>query len=209
MSAEINCSSVLKIKLIQQTPMIHFQFDEAGACPRASEVKPKLDKYLIWKWKQTNTDVPEEWYISPRDEKTQKRANEALQYKLRIDAADGSAVTLEPYPLYYGNMGDNVRNVKMLRGDAQLTIVCFNKDLLEFIKQTITAFFQVHNFGRMQDKGFGSYLLEASATGIGTQLKDYYGAKNCYQMNYTRETYQICGNQGNDDWEAREINLEA
>ena len=190
MSAEINCSSVLKIKLIQQTPMIHFQFDEAGACPRASEVKPKLDKYLIWKWKQTNTDVPEEWYISPRDEKTQKRANEALQYKLRIDAAGEATVSLDPYPLYYGNMGDNVRNVKMLRGDAQLTVVCFNKDLLEFIKQTIPAFFQVHNFGRMQDKGFGSYLAGNDATGTHKNLTEYYKAQKCYRMAYKRNAYE-------------------
>ncbi len=33
--------------LEQQTPMIHFQYDEQGVCLRASEVKPKLDKFIV------------------------------------------------------------------------------------------------------------------------------------------------------------------
>ena len=37
----------LTIKLKQHTPLIHFQHDEYGATLRASEVKPKLDKYII------------------------------------------------------------------------------------------------------------------------------------------------------------------
>jgi hypothetical protein len=37
----------LKIQLKQHTPIIHFQHDQAGATLRASEVKPKLDRFLI------------------------------------------------------------------------------------------------------------------------------------------------------------------
>ena len=37
----------LTIKLNQHTPLIHFQHDQIGATLRASEVKPKLDKYII------------------------------------------------------------------------------------------------------------------------------------------------------------------
>lgn len=33
--------------LIAQTPMIHFQHDQKGATLRATEVKPKLDRYLL------------------------------------------------------------------------------------------------------------------------------------------------------------------
>lgn len=38
---------VLKVTLKQHTPLIHFQHDQYGATLRASEVKPKLDKYII------------------------------------------------------------------------------------------------------------------------------------------------------------------
>lgn len=39
----------LKIKLKQHTPLIHFQYDQEGATLRASEVKPKLDRYILSK----------------------------------------------------------------------------------------------------------------------------------------------------------------
>lgn len=37
----------LTFTLKQHTPLIHFQHDQAGATLRATEVKPKLDKYLL------------------------------------------------------------------------------------------------------------------------------------------------------------------
>lgn len=37
----------LKVTLKQHTPLIHFQHDQEGATLRASEVKPKLDRYII------------------------------------------------------------------------------------------------------------------------------------------------------------------
>jgi len=44
----------LKFKLKQHTPIIHFQHDQAGATIRASELKPKLDKFLISKLEGIN-----------------------------------------------------------------------------------------------------------------------------------------------------------
>ena len=37
----------LKVTLKQHTPLIHFQHDQYGATLRASEVKPKLDKFIL------------------------------------------------------------------------------------------------------------------------------------------------------------------
>lgn len=37
----------LKVTLKQHTPLIHFQHDQYGATLRASEVKPKLDRFII------------------------------------------------------------------------------------------------------------------------------------------------------------------
>ena len=39
----------LKVTLKQHTPLIHFQHDQEGATLRASEVKPKLDKFILTK----------------------------------------------------------------------------------------------------------------------------------------------------------------
>ena len=42
----------LKVQLEAQSPIIHFQHDQAGATLRASEVKPKLDRFLLNKMEQ-------------------------------------------------------------------------------------------------------------------------------------------------------------
>ena len=39
----------LKVTLKQHTPLIHFQHSEEGATLRSSEVKPKLDRFIIEK----------------------------------------------------------------------------------------------------------------------------------------------------------------
>lgn len=46
----------LEIKLKQHTPMIHFQSDQEGATLRATEVKPKLDRFILRKLGE-NADV--------------------------------------------------------------------------------------------------------------------------------------------------------
>ena len=56
--------------LIAQTPIIHFQHDQAGATLRATEVKPKLDKYLL---KCAEGEIDKEtiqsWYIKDDSDK--------------------------------------------------------------------------------------------------------------------------------------------
>ena len=42
----------LTFKLKQHTPLIHFQHDQTGATLRATELKPKLDRFLVEKFKK-------------------------------------------------------------------------------------------------------------------------------------------------------------
>ena len=54
----------LSFTLRQHTPMIHFQADQPGATLRATELKPKLDKFLIEKlggWSKEN--IPYAWRV--------------------------------------------------------------------------------------------------------------------------------------------------
>ena len=57
----------LEYNLKQQTPMIHFQAKdgncEEGLTLRASEVKPKLDRFIRQCYKKENNEecVPVEW----------------------------------------------------------------------------------------------------------------------------------------------------
>lgn len=75
----------LKVTLKQHTPLIHFQHDQDGATLRASEVKPKLDRYILTQLgngkyqdgvKQAKAN---DWLVG-------KGEHPALDYKMRIEA---------------------------------------------------------------------------------------------------------------------------
>lgn len=65
---------ILTVTLKQHTPLIHFQHSQYGATLRASEVKPKLDKFLL---KKLGGNVDKTWLIGKDD-------SPALNYKMRI-----------------------------------------------------------------------------------------------------------------------------
>lgn len=73
----------LTIKLTQHTPLIHFQHDQEGATLRASEVKPKLDKFVLTKLGEGDYQAgfslakQKGWIVGKGD-------HPALDYKMRI-----------------------------------------------------------------------------------------------------------------------------
>jgi len=71
-----NYSFIHSYNLIAQTPLIHFQWRMKGATLRASEVKPKLDRFVIKSFKESGNSVPEEWYEAER--------TGSLDYKMQI-----------------------------------------------------------------------------------------------------------------------------
>ena len=58
----------LQCKLKQQTPMLHFQPDETGACLRGTEVKPKLDKFIRKCFQIQDNSIPDQWYLETKKE---------------------------------------------------------------------------------------------------------------------------------------------
>ncbi len=75
--------NTLTIKLKQHTPLIHFQHDQEGATLRASEVKPKLDRFILSKLslEEKEKGKKEGWIRSKNDKVW-------LDYKMRILAQD-------------------------------------------------------------------------------------------------------------------------
>ena len=73
----------LEVKLKQHTPLIHFQHDQEGATLRASEVKPKLDKFVLTRLcngdYKSGTDYAKTkgWLVGKGD-------HMALDYKMKI-----------------------------------------------------------------------------------------------------------------------------
>ncbi len=157
----------LKMELEAQSPLIHFQTNENynGLTLRASEVKPKLDRFLFRKLKLTYKDkvIHEKYPLIFIDE-----GLNALNYRMKIEIKDKKTNIIRlnnnkdrwlDYDLYYGNIGKPQEEQKQgIISDITLTIFCFIPELRKLIQDYIEEFFIVTNFGAMQNKGFGSFL---------------------------------------------------
>ena len=170
---ENNNNSKRPIPLKQDTPMWHFQPNQSDCCLRATEVKPKLDKFLA------KLDGFKESYYQD------KSKNEALDYKLSFvpngnvekiitekPAKDkfgnlktnkkGEQIYQNLYPLFFANMGAKTDKKELVYYPQGLTIhlFSFDTDLLDFIEQHLPTFFASHSFGTRQDKGFGFFSIK-------------------------------------------------
>ena len=119
-------------KLVQHTPLIHFQHSEPHACLRATEVKPKLDRFLI---EQLEEDVRfgdgrwKKWFvgdgsqqsfdymmrITPNSEqvdRTQSIENGIERAIARAEHRPPNAGLHEIHKNYFGNMasGNNIQD---------------------------------------------------------------------------------------------------
>lgn len=186
----------LTTKLICQAPMIHFQHYENGATLRASEVKPKFDRYI--KAKEGWKDVPKEFRVD--------KDHEALNYKMRFVDEDCVWDSIDDVSFYYGNdfrskirrgekYQEAIQRQQQEKGDKHLvtsnptvTIVCFNKELQKKIIKYIESFFIVTNFGTMQSKGFGSFVLEESIEKSEAHT-DYYEKIICENAELVADLY--------------------
>lgn len=174
---------MLEMKLTAQTPMIHFQADENGATVRATELKPKLDRYLL----KTDPNLKEKHPEFFTDEK-----KGALKYKVQIFCEKpGKVIPLDEYSIYFGNMGrKKEERIHGLISDPTLVIICLHKGLRDLIEDNIVDFFLSTNFGTMQNKGFGSFLpeelqwekelKEEGKKRVAAALKRRVGSAHCY-----------------------------
>ncbi len=139
--------------LKQHTPLIHFQANQSGATLRATELKPKLDKFLIKEFEKEGIDYSS-YLISGQDR--------ALDYKVTIepDMSNPKGID-EKNPLFFGNMGDGKdKEFKNNPNNFEITFFSFNTKLVETIKNYFEAFLANTNFGTRQSKGFGGFYID-------------------------------------------------
>lgn len=142
-------------KLVQDTPMWHFQPDEKGCCLRATEVKPKLDRFLA---DQCRDGIPDK------------------RYKLSFKANGSKKNCEDNVRLFFGNMGESAKQKSLIfyKGGITMTIFSTDVSLLEKIDENIDDFFAVTSFGTRQSKGYGFFSIERNQALFPTQLFDYY-----------------------------------
>ncbi len=180
---ELSAKMVFKLK--QQTPMIHFQYDQTGAAIRGSELKPKLDKFL---YKKYGSEIKSSWRIneSAKDEKVRN----ALNYKVRVFADSNQQKVEEPpkYGMYFGNVGKSLeyKYYVFYKEPIILEIICLFEELRQKIKESIEEFFLVTNFGTRQSKGFGCFTLVEGPKAKAILDKGNY---NYFYTTYSKEDY--------------------
>lgn len=173
-------------KLVQHTPLIHFQHSEPHACLRATEVKPKLDRFLIeqlekdyrfgdGRWKKwfvgdgSQQSFDYMMRITPNSEQVE-RTQSIERAIARAEHRPPNTSFHEIHKNYFGNMasGNNIQDTirktfkesLFYKDGLTLTIRCFIPELLTFIDEHIRGFFMMHNFGTRQRKGFGSFTVD-------------------------------------------------
>ena len=142
--------------LKQHTPIIHFQSDQSGATLRATEFKPKLDRFLL----EHVEDLPF---------RENANGHKSLEYKVKIVASpeisdietvnprNGKTI---PNPLFFGNMGDGEKKRFSMAQSINVEFFSFDPKILAAIEDHFESFLAHTNFGTRQSKGFGSFYLK-------------------------------------------------
>jgi len=125
----------LTFKLKQHTPYIHFQHNHLGATLRASDLKPRIDKYL---------------YVDFQLEKQKYQLT--ISSTLKEDYPTNSSPGKEPY---FGKHKLCRYNSIELKFNTY-----FNTELDNKIKEILPKVFTCENFGSFGSKGYGCFTDE-------------------------------------------------
>lgn len=136
------------IELEQHTPMWHFQPTETGCCLRASEVKPKLDRFFIEKRHlDKGTSLNYKMSFIPIGKK-----EEIEDYYIK-----GNGKKANKFPLYFGNINEDSKKMVFYPGGIKMQLFSFDSQLLEDLVECLNEFFACTSFGTRQNKGFGFF----------------------------------------------------
>ena len=154
----------LIIKLKQHTPLIHFQHDQDNATLRASEVKPRLDDFIIRNEFKNNYDSCQHLFPKMITKEVFDTGVRPLDYKMKIICREPNSSVFdipEKFPCYFGGMGEEVQSKRFVyhNGIIEIQIVSMNEEVINILKKMIGRFFMWSNFGTRQSKGFGSFYL--------------------------------------------------
>jgi hypothetical protein len=161
---------IATFNLRQDTALIHFLHDQPDATLRATDLKPKLDKWI----KKHPPAVPEGWVsriaenghcsldykVSIRP--VGARHNVALEVKEKYDRESGkNKLETTSFPHLLGNMGgkehrEDLKNLVLYEG-AEITVKTWHRELLDRIKTELPSLLANENFGNRSGKGFGSF----------------------------------------------------
>lgn len=145
-------------KLKQHTPMWHFQSDEKGCCLRASEVKPKLDRFIAAREGRKYQPLDYKMYFEAKGEK-----QILPDTYTRHDYKNNTEKEYPNFPIYFGNMKEKTKELVFYEDVIEMRFFSLDTKLLQTITKHLPAFFASTSFGTRQDKGFGFFYLADEA----------------------------------------------
>lgn len=172
----------VEFTLKQHTPIIHFQSEQMGATLRATELKPKFDRFLKEYVFKNDFEQYKQFLVGYDKNKKQKdfEGKEAFNYKVNITCKIKIAEPIERDSLkdsnrkitiatFFANMGEDwKKNPKKIvwseNENIQVQIISFEKDLIKKIIEYFEEFIFTTNFGMRQSKGFGSFEVISSTS---------------------------------------------
>ncbi len=178
--------SKFKVEFIlkQHTPIIHFQSDQVGATLRATELKPKFDRFLK-EYAFNSEQEYKNYLIKDKDAfdykvniETSSNLKQIFTYKTSISKRDRGNKNFK-VGSYFGNINaistDNEIIIKFI------SINKFNDEIINKIKVFFVDFINITNFGTRQNKGFGSFSVVKKdnidiSNNIETSILKYYSS---------------------------------
>jgi len=201
---------MVKISLKQHTPIIHFQSCQKGATLRATELKPKLDKFVISELETIDKDLFTE-YKDVINEKNFPLKGKAVpaKYQIRISADDNYGRTIFKFAKHISD--DEKKNgihilfpspyfgdfLAVQHNKVELSLFGFNSNLTELIEKAMQYVLVYNNFGTRQGKVFGSFLPEGMTEDVFKKIlkkkyPKFWVAKNVQNpFSKINRTYQL------------------
>jgi len=154
----------INIKLKQISPLIHFQSHQEGATLRATDIKPKLDRYLSEVLK--NQDL-----YSKLHKRKDQSDSLSYSYKIKIKHSEPRSIELSKqnsYSCFFGNTGvhdvDRLKQLLFYPSGIELVLSSDYVELIQAIILHIENFFIKTHFGNRTSKGFGYFLIHSIQT---------------------------------------------
>jgi hypothetical protein len=149
----------INFTLKQHTPLIHFQSEQSGATLRATELKPKFDRFLIEMFEKEQIDY-KGFLISGQER--------ALDYKVSINSTLKKNNILFKTYISKKDRENKALKIGSYFGDfkalessiIKIEFFSFNSKIIDYINQYFNEFISTHAFGTRTSKGFGNYTNE-------------------------------------------------
>lgn len=159
--------------LTQHTPVIQFELDQEEALLRATELKPRFDRYLT---EAIGRNAIDPGWLVPGWEEEEVRPS--FDYRMTIrtlmpvrtlkihQPSNSNWNSEEPgFPGFFALLGetaDNPDRVFRWAGEAVVTIKTLDDSLGELVRTHFPDFIWGSNFGLRKSKGFGSFTVKDS-----------------------------------------------